>query len=284
MLIACKRCHRQYDVGSLESGRHVRCFCGEITEVPVERSMPTKMAHCFSCGGPIADGSHDCSYCGGSVSLAMRGSGNTCPECFVRLAKDASFCGACGVEIAVTSVVKALTSVRCPRCKGELAECEGEGMRFTECLACGGLWLDEAFFQNLVKERRTQGAAGAQGKAFWGSSTTQARVPEETIKYLPCPSCSELMQRRMFGQGSGVVLDWCRGHGVWFDAKELEDVLQWSADEPDRAHWKSPAKIDSAKAGSVKMRELDGFRSEVGGIRREQTLIDVALNIFSSLF
>jgi hypothetical protein len=33
------------------------------------------------------------------------------------------------------------------------------------------------------------------------------------------------MHRRNFGQISGVILDWCRGHGWWFDAEELGRVL-----------------------------------------------------------
>lgn len=241
--------------------------------------MPTRMAHCFSCGGPIADGANLCSYCGGSVSLAMRGSGNTCPECYVRLARDASFCGGCGVQINVTSVVKALTSTRCPRCKGELALCEGEGARLTECLACGGLWLDEAFFETLVKQRRAQGTAVGSGALFARPGVARS-APEIEIKYVPCPNCSELMQRRMFGQGSGVVLDWCRGHGVWFDALELEEALRWCAEQPDRANWRPEPEMTA----DAKKANLRSFQVEKTETTSGSALIDVALQILGSWF
>lgn len=238
MLIACPECHRQYDVGDIAPGRKVRCLCGALTEVPTPRSAPTRMAHCFSCGGPLRDGATDCVYCGGTVSLLMRGAGDACPECFARLARDARFCGGCGVRIAPTSALKALTSTRCPRCKGELARCEGEGQHFTECLACGGLWLDEARFEALIAKRREEGASGRP--EFSRAAPAKAASPEAEVRYLPCPSCGELMQRRNFGRGSGVILDWCRGHGVWFDAQELEQALAWASSDPGRASWSAP--------------------------------------------
>ena len=35
------------------------------------------------------------------------------------------------------------------------------------------------------------------------------------------------MHRRNFGRKSGVVVDTCGAHGVWFDAGELDGVLAW---------------------------------------------------------
>jgi hypothetical protein len=37
------------------------------------------------------------------------------------------------------------------------------------------------------------------------------------------------MHRRNFASCSGVVIDWCRGHGWWFDATELGRILDFSA-------------------------------------------------------
>jgi Zn-finger nucleic acid-binding protein len=39
--------------------------------------------------------------------------------------------------------------------------------------------------------------------------------------------CDELMVRWNFGRSSGVLVDVCRKHGVWFDAEELAHVLRW---------------------------------------------------------
>ena len=35
------------------------------------------------------------------------------------------------------------------------------------------------------------------------------------------------MHRRNYGRKSGVILDTCRQHGVWFDQGELDSVLEW---------------------------------------------------------
>jgi Zn-finger nucleic acid-binding protein len=33
------------------------------------------------------------------------------------------------------------------------------------------------------------------------------------------------MNRKNFGACSGVIIDWCRGHGYWFDTHELEQIM-----------------------------------------------------------
>jgi Zn-finger nucleic acid-binding protein len=46
-----------------------------------------------------------------------------------------------------------------------------------------------------------------------------------TVRYVPCPSCGQLMNRKNFGGESGVVVDVCSAHGTWFDEGELPRVL-----------------------------------------------------------
>jgi Zn-finger nucleic acid-binding protein len=50
---------------------------------------------------------------------------------------------------------------------------------------------------------------------------------EQEVRYLKCPACGTLMNRQAFGRISGVVVDACRNHGVWFDAGELTQVIQF---------------------------------------------------------
>ena len=35
------------------------------------------------------------------------------------------------------------------------------------------------------------------------------------------------MHRMNYGRRSGVIVDTCREHGVWFDAQELDAILRW---------------------------------------------------------
>jgi Zn-finger nucleic acid-binding protein len=48
---------------------------------------------------------------------------------------------------------------------------------------------------------------------------------ETAVRYIQCPTCKRTMNRRAFGRVSGVIVDVCRDHGVWFDAGELSEVL-----------------------------------------------------------
>jgi Zn-finger nucleic acid-binding protein len=53
----------------------------------------------------------------------------------------------------------------------------------------------------------------------------RARYPETSVQYVRCPVCGTTMNRKAFGRISGVVVDVCKAHGVWFDAGELAEVL-----------------------------------------------------------
>ena len=225
MLIACHQCHRQYDVGVLEPGRKIRCFCGEVTDVPHQAPVDVRMLHCSSCGGALEEGATRCGYCACEVELGERGLGEVCPECFGRMVKDARFCSGCGVAIAPQSVLKALTSQKCPRCQGALALCEGGAMAFTECTGCGGLWLEEAAFQHFVDTRDAQ--AIRRSVEILPDRGPDAVAESRPVRYLACPVCGDMMNRRNFARRSGIIIDWCGGHGYWFDTHELERIIQY---------------------------------------------------------
>ncbi len=45
--------------------------------------------------------------------------------------------------------------------------------------------------------------------------------------YIPCPECGKLMNRRHFAGCSGIIVDWCKDHGTWFDREELKRVVEF---------------------------------------------------------
>ena len=49
----------------------------------------------------------------------------------------------------------------------------------------------------------------------------------EPINYVPCPDCKQLMNRSNFARISGVIIDLCKHHGVWFDANELPKIISF---------------------------------------------------------
>ena len=54
------------------------------------------------------------------------------------------------------------------------------------------------------------------------------RASQTDWRYRPCPSCGTLMNRTLHGKRSGVVVDRCRDHGLWLDAGELRQLLEWA--------------------------------------------------------
>ncbi len=228
MLIACPTCHRQYDVGDLPEGARVRCNCGNLCKVPAPRVREAQMQHCALCGGAFSAGATQCEYCGSDIHLAERGLGNACPECFSRLVKDAGFCSTCGTRIAPEGIVRALAGRNCPRCEGKLVECELEQGRFIECSACGGIWLGEDAFEAFTKRHDEQSIAALVPSL--GHGEPPRRAFETEVRYLPCPDCGQRMNRKNFASISGVVIDWCKGHGYWFDTHELEHIHRFIED------------------------------------------------------
>lgn len=36
------------------------------------------------------------------------------------------------------------------------------------------------------------------------------------------------MRKGAYGRSSGIIVDWCRGHGVWLDPRELRHLLRFA--------------------------------------------------------
>jgi Zn-finger nucleic acid-binding protein len=104
---------------------------------------------------------------------------------------------------------------RCPRCSAELIDARAA----RACPDCGGLWVDEATVTEMVTRMLPP-------RPF---STLVLAVLDRDEPPIACPSCGAKMEPTSI---HGVALDWCRKHGLWFDAQELEIALQRVAD-PD---------------------------------------------------
>jgi Zn-finger nucleic acid-binding protein len=78
---------------------------------------------------------------------------------------------------------------------------------------------------NLVSEHDSQAALATALPGLTAAARPPSRAQEQPVRYLKCPGCARLMNRQNFGRRSGVVVDVCRAHGVWFDAGELGDVV-----------------------------------------------------------
>ena len=92
-----------------------------------------------------------------------------------------------------------------------------------ECERCLGLWLDVRSFEKICADREQQSAVlGVASHA-----QTSAAHETNTIHYVPCPECSQLMNRLNFARCSGVIVDVCKKHGTWFDRDELSRIVEF---------------------------------------------------------
>ncbi|MCA8959396.1 MAG: zf-TFIIB domain-containing protein [Planctomycetes bacterium] len=224
MLIACNECGHQYDAGDLPVGSKFLCHCGIYLRVPTVRAREAIIAHCSSCGGHLENDAKSCGFCGSEVAAVDRNLGPICPHCYSRMLKGASFCSSCGVAIRAETLHSGATELDCPRCRTPMMKRRVHHGSFAECFDCGGIWLGDEFFEGIVQERDRE----AVGAAIVAQSKhdLSGSLPEiDQVRYVPCPVCQQLMNRKNFAEISGVIIDWCKGHGYWFDAFELEQIL-----------------------------------------------------------
>ncbi len=186
---------------------------------PTASSVPA--LECRRCGAPYQEGAPHCSYCGAGIALEDRGRAALCPRCSARAPVGAAWCPSCGERIGAQELAPVAQDRGCPRCRAALRRRTSETGSCIECSGCGGLWLASSALDELCAAAERAGVAAAD------PASPPAVPPEARPAYLSCPGCGELMQRRNFGGSSGVVVDVCRGHGVWLDARELELVLGW---------------------------------------------------------
>ncbi len=230
ILAACPQCKRQYDVTGKPAGAALRCACGAELRVPEPVGHAAAVVRCSSCGAPCLEGATSCQFCGAQFTLRDQDLDTLCPSCFATIAHDERFCHHCGTRIEPQPYADVASERDCPVCgKGApLAERRLAEPQVTllECQRCGGLWVAAEVFAELVRRGRDSTAPLAGPLAPAGAAASAWRAQQGPL-YRPCPVCGKLMNRRNYGQHSGVVIDTCGDHGAWFDRDELAEILQW---------------------------------------------------------
>lgn len=256
----CPACHLTVE---LEEGRRteaVLCRCGAMMP---PTSLTAGMLACPFCSAPVERGCQRCRHCASQLKTLR------CPTCFSLQFTQAKHCSNCGDGLEAVSEAHAL-KIKCPRCRDPLQGQPMAGSPVASCASCGGLWLDHATF-GRVRDEHARVAEGlpprTPGQAVSGA------VPEP---YLRCPACEKFMNRSNFARMSGVLLDSCRDHGLWFDANELQQVLDFiqrgglgmaarreAAEQADRLRQLRVEKAYEASRPAYSSRELDSTPSGV---------------------
>jgi Zn-finger nucleic acid-binding protein len=190
--------------------------------------MDAKALTCPQCGAVAAVDAASCSFCQARLATVA------CSACFGLVFIGSRHCGHCGV--AITPPARVSDSPRsCPRGCGALRTIRLGSVELEECEGCGGMWLQTGVFQRLYTEEE-RGAIALGPKL---NAHQMQRSAAETVRYVPCPDCTKLMNRINFAKRSGVILDSCAAHGTWFDADELRRVVEFVRDgglDEQRAH------------------------------------------------
>jgi Zn-finger nucleic acid-binding protein len=173
--------------------------------------------NCPSCGAAAASPTaSQCEYCGSTLTRT------SCPSCFGAIFVGMQFCPHCGAKGDRSLDESAV--LPCPACKSDMQRIRVGATPLFECAGCQSTWLDADTFTRLCIDREAHGAITAMVGA---KKADASPVAGGKVRYLPCPICKQIMNRENFGRRSGVVIDVCRGHGVWFEAGELPAVISF---------------------------------------------------------
>lgn len=169
------------------------------------------MMRCPNCGGDVAEGARTCDYCHADLATVR------CHHCYAMNAARSLHCTGCGRDLGLEPV-GGDDERPCPTCKKSLVEFRGNGGVLLDCTECGGQFVEHALMSSLLDAREITGLAVTR-------RARRSTLELDAVRYRPCPSCRQLMNRKNFGGESGVVVDVCAVHGTWFDEGELPRVL-----------------------------------------------------------
>ena len=236
VLVACHKCHRQYQAPEKAIGREFHCVCGEPMKVDRPEGRDSAVVRCSSCAAPRRDQQTNCEFCGADFTLREQDLETICPRCFARLSDNAKFCDHCGHSLAAEPIPLKNSPLICPACGGDhrLSFRTMGKQPALECRVCGGFWLPGDSLEHLVEKAKQMAEAGhalhrrgPMPRVEAAGNGSEAVGGRGKHAYLPCPSCNGLMVRQNFGHRSGVVIDLCKHHGVWLEGSKLQQLLDW---------------------------------------------------------
>lgn len=276
ILVACTECHRQYDATGRKIGSRFRCHCGDAVTVEQPRGHDARVVRCSSCGAARQQGTEQCGFCHSDFTLHEQDRDTVCPGCLTRVSDAARYCHHCGIHLIAEQVVGEVSDLPCPACQngahlhsrrlGQLS------LAVMECDRCAGLWLGREVFAELTRKAAAIGSKSDPLLLQLLQSRSQRPPPQASSSsgnsyYRPCPVCRDMMPRRNYGRRSGVIIDLCKEHGVWFDADELPRILTWiraggKKEGIARTPPPPPTQTRSAKSHSDRYYELRYLQQE----------------------
>jgi Zn-finger nucleic acid-binding protein len=125
-------------------------------------------------------------------------------------------CQSCGAIAQQASVRP------CPRCELPLGTREVSDLVIDECSGCQGVFLDHVVVHRVIDEQDH-----SRAEALLAALPRTAKPMTGGRMYIKCPTCTTVMNRKLFATGSGVIVDVCKAHGTFFDAGELTAIIEF---------------------------------------------------------
>ena len=134
----------------------------------------------------------------------------------------------CGADLSRVDMPR--MKLTCPCCERQLEERRDQQWLIHVCPGCDGLWIMPGMLERFEKafddaEARLPSVEHTLSDPYTRPSPLQD--PAAGREYRRCPQCGERMARRQYQRVSGVLVDECLGHGVWFDAGEFNHVIEF---------------------------------------------------------
>jgi Zn-finger nucleic acid-binding protein len=212
-------------------------------------NVPAGSLACPSCGAPAAPEALRCDHCATPLALVA------CPGCLGRIFRGARFCSHCGGSAARATPADARPVRACPRCRQPLAAAAIGTATLDECTRCGGVWAERPDLERILAASESQSKAetlGAPTKVPAGGASAVS------VSYVPCPTCTRLMNRFNFARCSGVIVDVCKPHGTWFDRDELQRLVAF---------------VHQGGLARARQHEREDLEQERGRLRLQQQLL-----------
>jgi uncharacterized protein len=110
--------------------------------------------------------------------------------------------------------------MQCPVCKIDMVVVERNKIELDYCYKCRGVWFDAGELELLLK---SVGLAEHHNLLRGILSSKEAETQENKRR---CPICGKNMKKTNAAEHK-VLVDACqRGHGLWFDGGELDQMLE----------------------------------------------------------
>jgi Zn-finger nucleic acid-binding protein len=177
--------------------------------------MIARRTSCPDCGGAVDEQARACPYCSAPIATVR------CAGCFHMNVAAAAHCAGCGRELGLEPIPEG-GELRCPDCKEPLSRFRSAAGALLDCPKCGGQLVEHALLRDLLERREVYGHTAPRHTA------RPPPPPSTRVRYVPCPACGQLMNRKNFAGISGVIVDVCKQHGIWFDRGELPRVLAFA--------------------------------------------------------